>query len=55
MKKLMKKRWMSLLLTLMICMGTLWSSVVPVYASMADEAMPYTMGETYRGQHFYSK
>lgn len=55
MKKLMKKRWMSLLLTLMICVGTLWSSVVPVYASMADDAMPYTMGETYRGQHFYSK
>ncbi len=55
MKKLMKKRWMSLLLTLMICVGTLWSSVVPVYASMADDAMPYTMGETYRGQHSDSK
>ena len=55
MKKLMEKRWMSLLLTLMTCVGTLWSSVVPVYASMADDAMPYTMGETYRGQHYYSK
>ena len=54
MKKFMK-RWMPLLLTLMVCVGTFWSSVVPVYASMADEAMDYTMGETYRGQHWYSK
>lgn len=38
MKKFMK-RWMPLLLTLMVCVGTFWSSVVPVYASMADEAM----------------
>lgn len=33
MKKFMK-RWMPLLLTLMVCVGTFWSSVVPVYASM---------------------
>lgn len=36
MKKFMK-RWMPLLLTLMVCVGTFWSSVVPVYASMEDD------------------
>ena len=38
MKKFMK-RWMPLLLTLMVCVGTFWSSVVLVYASIADEAI----------------
>lgn len=54
MKKI-KKRWLAALLTLMLCAGMFWGSVVPVYAAMADEAIPYTMGETYRGQHGSSK
>ena len=52
MKKFMK-RWMPLLLTLMVCVGTFWSSVVPVYASMEDESMDYTLGETYHNDGCY--
>lgn len=54
MKKI-TKRWMAALTALMLCVGMFCGSVVPVYASMADEAIPYTMGETYRGQHYYNK
>ena len=54
MKKFMK-RCISLFLTLIICVGMFCSSVVPVYASMADDAMDYTMGETYRGENGGSK
>lgn len=54
MKKI-TKCCMAALTALMLCVGMFCGSVVPVYASMADEAIPYTMGETYRGCHSHSK
>ena len=47
-KQIMKKL-MVLLLTITVAGSALMWNGTPVYASMADEAIEYTMGETYRG------
>ena len=43
------KKMMAILLALVVFGSTLMWNEIPVYASMADEAIEYTMGETYRG------
>ena len=52
MKKKLRK-YSSIFLMVLFCM-VLWSAV-PTYASMDDEAQDYTLGETYRGCHYYEK
>ena len=47
-KQIMKKL-MVLLLTITVLGSALMWNETPIYASMADEAIEYTMGETYRG------
>ena len=43
------KKMMVILLTIVISGSSLIWNWTPAYASMADEAIEYTMGETYRG------
>lgn len=44
------KKMMAILLALVVSGSTLMWNEIPVCASMADEAIEYTMGETYRGE-----
>ena len=45
------KKMMAILLALVVSGSTLMWNEIPVCASMADEAIEYTMGETYRGEY----
>ena len=45
------KKIMILLLVISVSGSVLMWNETPIYASMADEAIEYTMGETYRGQY----
>ena len=48
--KNLRKKWMLLVASVMLLLVGIVDMKVPVYASMADEAIDYTMGETYRGK-----
>ena len=45
------KKIMILLLVITVSGSVVMWNETPIYASMADEAIEYTMGETYRGQY----
>lgn len=47
------KKCVLTMLTAMLLVGAVLGVKVPVYAAMADEAIEYTMGETYREQNSY--
>lgn len=47
-----RKKLMAVLLAVMTIGSSFIGNWTPVYASMADEAIDYTMGETYRGCHY---
>lgn len=51
-KQIMKKL-MVILLTITVTGSALMWTGTSVYASMADDAIEYTMGETYRGDGYY--
>lgn len=54
MKKFVEK-WIAIFLAVSLAIGmAIWDGM-PVYASMADEAIDYTLGETYREEHSYYK
>lgn len=46
------KKYVLTVITAMLLVGMMLGIKLPVYAAMADEAIDYTMGETYRGAHY---
>ena len=44
------KKYVLTVITAMLLVGAMLGIKMPVYAAMADEAIDYTLGETYRHQ-----
>ena len=45
------KKYVLTVITAILLVGAMLGTKMPVYAAMADEAIDYTLGETYRDQH----